>query len=104
MADPTSPRPLGADAEAAQDPRWQLVDALVAVVGADDSEVRVHLAAMNARGSAEGQRRVVAELWWCEHARLVDVLELLAGQHPEPVVAREARKSALRARTRLAGG
>lgn len=103
MADSTAPEPLGADADAVQDPRWQLVDALAGVVGADDAEVGLHLATMNARGSAEGQRRVVADLWRCGHARLVDVLELLAGHHPEPAVAREARKSALRARSRLAG-
>jgi hypothetical protein len=101
MADPIAPRDL--DADAAEDPCWQLVDALAGVVDADDGEVRVHLAAMNARGSAEGQRRVVAALWRCEHARLVAVLELLAGHHPEPEVAREARKSVFRARSRLAG-
>ncbi len=36
----------------------------------------------------------------CPHPQVVDALDLLARHHPDALVAREARKSAMRARTR----
>lgn len=91
--------PVGT-ADAAQDASWMLVDLLASIVGRDGAEVTRHLAAMSSRGSTEGQVEIVAGLWQCRHPRLVDALELMAYHHPDPMVAREARKSALRARTR----
>lgn len=87
----------------AQDPSWLLVDALACIVHADPREASIHLAHMNARGTTEGQRCIVAELWRCEHPQVVEALELIARHHPDAVVTREARKSVLRAHGRLAG-
>jgi hypothetical protein len=90
-------------AEPVQDASWMLVDLLASIVGHDCREVAVHLAAMSARGSTEGQVEIVAGLWRCEHPRLTEALDLLGRHHPDAAVAREARKAALRARSRLAG-
>jgi hypothetical protein len=90
----------GAGAAAFPDAHWMLVDLLASIVGADGGEIAVHMAAMDSRGSADGQRDVVAELWRCDHPRIIDALDLLARHHPDESVARAARKSALRVRTR----
>jgi len=86
-----------------QDLQWLFVDTLACIVGADESEVRAHLAAMDARGSREGQERIMAQLWRCDHPQTLDALDLLAGHHPDEAVAREARKAAMRTRTRALG-
>lgn len=86
-----------------QDPQWLLVDTLACILAAADSEVSEHLSHMDSRGSSDGQRQVIAELWRCDHPRIAEALDLLARHHPDAVVAREARKAALRARSRLAG-
>ncbi len=83
---------------------WMLVDLLASIVGRDADEVTRHLAAMSSRGSTEGQVQIVSQLCDCEHPRLVEALELLAAHHPDAAVAREARKSAMRARTRAVAG
>jgi hypothetical protein len=85
------------------DAAWMLVDLLASIVEYDGSEVAAHLAAMSSRSSTAGQVEIVGALWRCEHPRVVEALDLLAGHHPEGAVAREARKAALRARSRLAG-
>jgi hypothetical protein len=82
------------------DLQWLFVDTLAGIVGAGESDVRAHLAAMNDQGSREGQQRIMAQLWRCAHPQTVDALELLARHHPDEVVAREARKAAMRTRTR----
>lgn len=84
----------------ARDAVWLLTDLLASIVGADDREVAVHVTAMNAGGSTQGQRQVVADMSGCGHPRVAEALDLLARHHPEPAVAREARKSAMLARTR----
>jgi hypothetical protein len=86
--------------DTAHDAVWMLVDLLASIVGADDREAAWHIAAMHARGSVDGQCEVVADMCGCDHPGVVDALQLLARLHPDPAVAREARKSVLRARTR----
>jgi hypothetical protein len=103
MADRTGSQALAADAAPAHDAAWMLVDLLASIVGRAGHEVTAHLAAMSSRGSTDGQVMIVAELWHCEHPRVVDALELLACHHPDATVARAARKSAMRARGRLVG-
>jgi hypothetical protein len=46
---------------------------------------------------------IVAELWRCGHPHVLEALDLLGRHHPESAVAREARKAAMRARTRAVG-
>ena len=99
---------IGSQAVAAQvapspDAAWMLVDLLASIVGQEGDQVTAHLAAMSSRGSSDGQVMIVAELWHCDHPRVVDALDLLGRHHPDTAVAREARKSAMRARGRLAG-
>ena len=103
MADRIGSQALAAQLAPANDAAWMLVDLLASIVGRDGPEVTAHLAAMSSRGSTEGQVMIVAGLWCCEHPHVVDALDLLARHHPDPVVAREARKSAMRARGRLVG-
>jgi hypothetical protein len=103
MVDRSESRALAQAPAPVQDASWMLVDLLASMVGYDGSEVAVHLAAMSSRGSTEGQIEIVAALWRCEHPRLVDALDLVGRHHPDAAVAREARKAALRARSRLAG-
>lgn len=103
MADRIGPQAVAARVAPSHDAAWMLVDLLASIVGHDGPEVTAHLAAMSSRGSTEGQVMIVADLWYCEHPRVVDALDLLARHHPDSAVAREARKSAMRARGRLTG-
>ncbi|MDQ4084551.1 MAG: hypothetical protein M3165_01920 [Actinomycetota bacterium] len=103
MVDRSESTALAETAAPVQDASWMLVDLLASIVGYDGCEVAVHLAAMSARGSTEGQVEIVAGLWRCDHPHVPEALDLLGRHHPDPVVAREARKAAIRARGRLAG-
>lgn len=100
MIDGTATQAPAGTADPAGDASWMLVDLLASIVGRDGAEVSRHLAAMSSRGSTEGQVEIVAGLCQCRHPQLLAALELMAEHHPDPAVAREARKSALRARTR----
>jgi hypothetical protein len=103
MAEHIGSQAVAAPVAPSPDAAWMLVDLLASIVGRDGAEVTAHLAAMSSRGSSEGQVLIVAELWHCAHPRVVDALDLLGRHHPDAAVAREARKSAMRARGRLAG-
>jgi hypothetical protein len=103
MVDRNASQALTAGPAAAHDASWMLVDLLASIVGHDGSEVARHLAAMSARGSTEGQVEIVAELWRCGHPHVLEALDLLGRHHPESAVAREARKAAMRTRTRAVG-
>jgi len=103
MADRIGSHALAQRAEPSGDAAWMLVDLLASIVGREGAEVTAHLAAMSSRGSTDGQVMIVAGLWHCEHPRVVEALDLLSRHHPDPAVAREARKSAMRARGRIAG-
>ena len=103
MADRIGSQAVAAQLAPANDAAWMLVDLLASIVGQEGDQVTAHLAAMSSRGSSDGQVMIVAELWHCDHPRVVDALDLLGRHHPDTAVAREARKSAMRARGRLAG-
>jgi hypothetical protein len=100
MVDRVGTHMLAEQATPARDAVWMLVDLLASIIGSDDDEVAMHVAAMNARGSVEGQCQIVADMACSDHPRALDTLDLLAAYHPDPGVAREARKSAMRVRTR----
>ena len=51
---------------------------------------------------AEGQAQIVAGLWQVSHPAVTDLLTALGDHHPEPMVARAARKAAFKARSPLA--
>lgn len=97
--EPTSPRE---GAACGADPVWLLVDTLADIVDTDPRDVRGHMVVMNAHGTRDGQCAVVAEMAGYDHPGLLHALDLLARHHPDPVVAREARKTAMRVRTRAA--
>ena len=103
MAEGMGSQALAAHGAPADDAAWMLVDLLASIVGQEGDQVTAHLAAMSSRGSTEGQVMLVSDLWHCEHPRVVDALDLLGRHHPDSAVAREARKSAMLARGRLAG-
>jgi hypothetical protein len=103
VADRIGSQAVAAHVAPSHDAAWMLVDLLASIIGQDGPEVTAHLAAMSSRGSTEGQVMIVAELWHCEHPRVVDALDLLGRHHPDSSVARAARKSAMRARGRLVG-
>jgi hypothetical protein len=92
--------PLAEQVTPAQDAVWMLVDLLASIIGADDDEVAMHVAAMHSRGSVDGQCQIVADMACCDHPRTLETLDLLAIYHPDAAVAREARKCAMRLRTR----
>jgi hypothetical protein len=103
MADRIGSQAVAAHMAPSHDAAWMLVDLLASIAGRDGPEVTRHLAAMSSRGSTEGQVMIVAGLWHCEHPRVVDALDLVGRHHPDTAVAREARKSAMRARGSRAG-
>lgn len=100
MVDRIGSHALAASAAPARDAVWMLADLLASIVGAEDAEAAMHVRAMHARGSVEGQRQVVEDMAGCDHPRVAEALDLLARHHPDPIVAREARKTAMRVRTR----
>ena len=103
MATRIGTHPLAAQGAPADDAVWMLVDLLASIIGADDDEVAMHVAAMHSRGSVGGQCQIVADMAGCEHPRALETLDLLACYHPDAAVAREARKCAMRVRTRALG-
>jgi hypothetical protein len=100
MVDQVGTHPLAEHGPPAYDAVWMLVDLLASIIGAEDDEVAMHVAAMHSHGSVDGQRQIVADMTCCDHPRTLEALDLLAGYHPDAAVAREARKSAMRLRTR----
>jgi hypothetical protein len=48
---------------------------------------------------AEDQAEIVAELWHVSHPGVTDLLTALSDHHPDPGVARAARKAAFKARS-----
>jgi hypothetical protein len=49
------------------------------------------------------QAELVAGLWEVSHPGVTDLLTALSDHHPDPAVARAARKAAFKARSPLAG-
>jgi hypothetical protein len=53
---------------------------------------------------ADAQAEIVAGLWRVDHPGVTDLLTALSKHHPDPAVARAARKAAFKARSPSAGG
>ena len=53
--------------------------------------------------SSESQAEIVAGLWQVRHPAVIDLLTTLSEHHPDPSVARAARKAAFKARSPGAG-
>ena len=49
------------------------------------------------------QAELVAGLWRVDHPAVTDLLTALSDHHPDPAVARAARKAAFKARSRCLG-
>jgi hypothetical protein len=84
-----------------EDRTWLLVDLGAGLLEeADPSDV---VAELLPEVSAEAQAEIVAGLWRVDHPGVTDLLTALSEHHPDPAVARAARKAAFKARSPSAG-
>ncbi|GAA5053065.1 hypothetical protein HNP84_001382 [Thermocatellispora tengchongensis] len=90
-------RDLPAPALGPEDGDWLAVDTLAALLHASDGpeEMTVFEAVMQEDELA----RLVEEMPSVDHPQALAVLDLLAANHPDPAIAKAARKSAMRARS-----
>jgi hypothetical protein len=80
-----------------EDRAWLLVDLGAGLLEeADPSDV---VAELLPDVSADAQAEIVAGLWRVDHPGVTDLLTALGEHHPDPAVARAARKAALKARS-----
>ncbi len=80
-----------------EDRTWLLVDLGAGLLEeADPSDV---VAELLPEVSAEAQAEIVAGLWRVDHPGVTDLLTALSEHHPDPAVARAARKAAFKARS-----
>jgi hypothetical protein len=85
-----------------EDRTWLLVDLGAGLLEeADPSDV---VAELLPDVSADAQAEIVAGLWRVDHPGVTDLLTALSEHHPDPAVARAARKAAFKARSPSAGG
>ena len=84
-----------------EDRTWLLVDLGAGPAGGGRPEGRGGRTA--ARGAADAQAEIVAGLWQVSHPGVTDLLTALSEHHPDPAVARAARKAAFKARSPAAG-
>jgi hypothetical protein len=84
-----------------EDRTWLLVDLGAGLLEeADPSDV---VAELLPDVSADAQAEIVAGLWRVDHPGVTDLLTALSEHHPDPAVARAARKAAFKARSPSAG-
>jgi hypothetical protein len=84
-----------------EDRTWLLVDLGAGLLEeADPSDV---VAELLPDVPADAQAEIVAGLWRVDHPGVTDLLTALSEHHPDPAVARAARKAAFRARSPSAG-
>jgi hypothetical protein len=80
-----------------EDRTWLLVDLGAGLLEeADPSDV---VAELLPDVPAEAQAEIVAALWQVDHPGVTDLLTALSEHHPDPAVARAARKAAFKARS-----
>ena len=80
-----------------EDRTWLLVDLGAGLLEeADPSDV---VAELLPDVSADAQAEIVAGLWRVDHPGVTDLLTALSEHHPDPAVARAARKAAFKARS-----
>ena len=84
-----------------EDRTWLLVDLGAGLLEeADPADV---VAELLPDVSADAQAEIVAGLWRVDHPGVTDLLTALSEHHPDPAVARAARKAAFKARSPSAG-
>jgi hypothetical protein len=91
----------GEDAELGPEDRtWLLVDLGAGLL--EEADPRDVVAELLPELPPETQAQIVAGLWQVRHPAVTDLLTALGDHHPEPIVARAARKAAFKARSPLA--
>jgi hypothetical protein len=92
----------GEDAELGPaDRTWLLVDLGAGLL--EEADPRDVVAELLPEVSPEAQAEIVAGLWRVRHPGVIDLLTTLSEHHPDPGVARAARKAAFKARSPGAG-
>jgi hypothetical protein len=79
------------------DRAWLLVDLGAGLL--EEADPRDVVAELLPDVAADAQAEIVAGLWEVRHPALIDLLTTLSDHHPEPRVARAARKAAFKARS-----
>jgi hypothetical protein len=79
------------------DRAWLLVDLGAGLL--EEADPRDVVAELLPEVPSSAQAEIVAGLWRVKHAGVVDLLTTLSEYHPDPVVARAARKAAFKARS-----
>ena len=93
----------GEDAELGPaDRTWLLVDLGAGLL--EEADPRDVVAELLPEVAPEAQAEIVAGLWQVRHPGVIDLLTTLSEHHPDPGVARAARKAAFKARSPGAGG
>jgi hypothetical protein len=85
-----------------EDRTWLLVDLGAGLL--EEADPRDVVAELLPEVPPQAQADIVAGLWRVAHPGVVDLLTALSEHHPDPAVARAARKAAFKARSPLAGG
>jgi hypothetical protein len=83
------------------DRTWLLVDLGAGLL--EEADPRDVVAELLPEVSPEAQAEIVAGLWQVRHPGVIDLLTTLSEHHPDPGVARAARKAAFKARSPGAG-
>lgn len=86
----------------ARDEHWMFVDAIVSLGALGEQQAGAMIGELAALTPISEQLALITELWRCGHPGTVVALDLLGRMHPDRAVAKEARKSAMRARSRPA--
>jgi len=85
-----------------EDRTWLLVDLGAGLL--EEADPRDVVAELLPQVPAESQAEIVAGLWQVRHPAVIDLLTTLSEHHPDPSVARAARKAAFKARSPGSGG
>ncbi|MFZ0047673.1 MAG: hypothetical protein WAL16_17670 [Streptosporangiaceae bacterium] len=83
------------------DRTWLLVDLGAGLL--EEADPRDVVAELLPEVAPEAQAEIVAGLWQVQHPGVIDLLTTLSEHHPDPGVARAARKAAFKARSRGGG-
>ena len=83
------------------DRTWLLVDLGAGLL--EEADPRDVVAELLPEVTPEAQAEIVASLWQVSHPGVIDLLTTLSEHHPDPGVARAARKAAFKARSPGAG-
>jgi hypothetical protein len=84
------------------DRTWLLVDLGAGLL--EEADARDVVAELLPEVPPDAQAEIVAGLWQVDHPGVIDLLTTLSEHHPDPRVARAARKAAFKARSPGAGG